>query len=86
MSIACKELCGYDLRRPHLTCLLCRRRRWHYGKLDHRQFHWKDESKRLLIPNDCLTYVLFIDNNRRFASVKTRLLKTVLSFAEFLAN
>jgi hypothetical protein len=86
MSFACKKLCGYDLRRPHFTCLFCRRRRWHYGKLDRRKFHWKDESHRLLIPNDSITYVLFIDNSRRFACVKTRLLKSILTFAEFLAN
>lgn len=33
-AMACRPLCGFDLKRPHFTCITgCRTRRVYYGKL-----------------------------------------------------
>jgi hypothetical protein len=67
----CVNLCGYDLRRPHLTCGCCG---WRLVK----------EGKRKPV-EPCTVYFLTIMHNRRFP-LKNWLLKRWLSVAEYLAN
>jgi len=85
MSFACRKLCGYKLRRPHFTCLFCRVRRFFYGKLDRKKYHYNSKM-RIVLPEDYITYVLFIDNKRHLANVKALVLKRLLTVCEWLAN
>jgi hypothetical protein len=69
----CRSLCGFDLHRWHLTCLLsCLLRRVHYGKMPAK------------IPVQ--GYVLWIHKGRRFERVKQVLLKRLMTIAEQLAK
>jgi len=69
----CRPLCGFDLRRWHLTCLLsCLLRRVHYGRMPAK------------IP--VKGYTLWIHRGRRFERVKALLLKRVMTMAEQLAK
>jgi len=69
----CRSLCGFDLHRWHLTCLLsCLLRRVHYGKMPAK------------IPVQ--GYTLWIHKGRRFEPVKQLLLKRLLTIAEQLAK
>ena len=69
----CRSLCGFDLHRWHLTCLLsCLLRRVHYGKMPAK------------IPVQ--GYVLWIHRGRRFEPVKRVLLKRLMTLAEQLAK
>jgi len=85
VSLACKRLCGHDLKRPHFSCLYCRIRRFFYGKMDPKQYHYNSKM-RLVMPEDYTTYVLFIDNQRRFEAVKAAILKRLVTLCEWLAN
>jgi hypothetical protein len=70
---SCRSLCGFDLRRWHVTCIFsCLLRRVHYGKMPPK------------IP--VRGYVLWIHLGRRFECVKTPLLKRVMTIAEQLAK
>lgn len=73
-SPKCVDLCGYELRRPHLCCWsgACRLPRVKAGKLP------------AVIPVD--VYFLGIHTTRKHAWLKRWLLKKVLSIAEILAN
>ena len=69
----CRSLCGFDLRRWHLTCLLsCLLRRVHYRKLPAK------------IPVQ--GYVLWIVKGRRLECVKAALLKRLLTICEQVAK
>lgn len=69
----CRPLCGLPLKRVHFTCLFCRLRRVHSGKMPAR--------------NQAHTYALIIQDQRPLAAVKDLLLrKIVLPIAEALAN
>ena len=69
----CRSLCGFDLHRWHLTCLLsCLLRRVHYGKMPAK------------IPVQ--GYVLWIHQGRRFERVTRPLLKRWMTIAEQLAK
>jgi len=69
----CRPLCGFDLHRWHLTCLLsCLLRRVHYGKMPAK------------IPVQA--YVLWIHRGRRFERIKAALLKRLMTVAEQLAK
>lgn len=85
--MACSSLCGYtnEMRRPHLTCLFCRVRRFFYGKLDRKHFRY-NRLMRVVMPQDCETYVMFIDKKRRHAKLKAAILKRLLTLCEWLAN
>jgi hypothetical protein len=72
LGLACWTLCNLGLRRPHWTCMHCDSRKAYYG----RGYH-----DRIRIS----TYVLYIDENRRFAVLKAILLKKLLSVCEGLA-
>jgi hypothetical protein len=87
MKFACHPLCGYgkEMKRPHLSCLFCRVRRLFYGKMDRTRYHY-NRYMRVVVPQDCTTYVLIIDNKRRLANVKAAILKRLLTICEFLAN
>jgi hypothetical protein len=86
MSFACKKLCGYTkMKRPHFSCMFCRVRRLFYGKMDKKRYHY-NRKMRIVMPQDCTTYVIFIDNKRRFANVKAAILKRLLAICEWLAN
>jgi hypothetical protein len=72
-GFACRiGLCNLGLRRPHWTCMHCDSRKAYYG----RGYH-----DRIRVS----TYVLYIDENRRFAVLKAVLLKKLLSVCEGLA-
>jgi hypothetical protein len=85
--MACSPLCGYtnEMRRPHLTCLFCRVRKFFYGKYKGKVFHY-NKLMRVVMPGDCSNYVLFIDNKRHLAALKAALLKRLLTICEWLAN
>jgi hypothetical protein len=69
----CRSLCGFDLRRWHLTCIFsCLLRRVYYGNMPAK------------IPVQ--GYVLWIHRGRRFERVKAALLKRVMTIAEQLAK
>jgi hypothetical protein len=53
--------------------------------MDPKKYHY-NSLMRLVIPKDETTYVLFIDNGRRNATIKSKLLKACLELAEWLAN
>ena len=71
-GFACRSLCNLGLNRPHLTCMHCDSRKAYYG----RGYH-----DRIRIS----TYILYIDENRRFAKVKGIVLKKLLPVCEGLA-
>jgi len=71
-GFSCRSLCNLGLRRPHWTCMHCDSRKAYYG----RGYH---DSIRIS------TYVLYIDEDRRFAKAKGFLLKKLLSIVEGLA-
>jgi hypothetical protein len=83
----CSSLCGYtdEMRRPHFSCLFCRVRRLFYGKMDSKRYHY-NKIARLVFPQQCVTYVLLIDQERSFKRVKDALLKKLLTICELLAN
>jgi hypothetical protein len=83
----CHSLCGYtnEMRRPHLSCLFCRVRRYFYGKMDTKQYHY-NRLMRIVMPRDQTTYILFIDNKRKHEGMKRPILKWWLTIAEWLAN
>jgi hypothetical protein len=86
MSFACRKLCGYtEMKRPHFSCLFCRVRRFFYGKMDKTCYHY-NKQMRIVMPQDCTTYVIFIDNKRRLANIKSAILKRLLTICEWLAN
>jgi hypothetical protein len=53
--------------------------------MDPKQYHYNSKM-RLVMPEDCTTYVLFIDNQRRFEAVKAAILKRLVTLCEWLAN
>jgi len=72
-GFACRKLCGLNLKRPHMTCLYCVSRKAYYGK-DYRPV------RRIS------TYILNIDEDRRFAKGKGAILKKLLTICEWLAT
>jgi hypothetical protein len=67
----CVNLCGHDLRRPHLTCNVCRYRKIQKGKLPP------------LVP--VRVYVLSMGMNRQFERLQGWLVKKLLALVEFVA-
>jgi len=73
-AMACRPLCGFDLKRPHLTCIAgCRIRRVYYGKLPN-----TIELDRIEF------YELRVLKRRRFNRLKDILMKQALSLIENL--
>jgi hypothetical protein len=72
-TMPCRPICGYDLKRVHLTCLICRARRVFSGKM----------SEKVELED---AYTIFIAKRRHLASVKSILLRRLLSICELLAN
>ena len=69
----CRALCGFDLRRWHVTCIFsCLLRRVHYGKMPAK------------IPVQ--GYVLWIHQGRRFERIKAPILKRLMTIAEQFAK
>lgn len=86
--MACTSLCGYtnEIHRPHWSCaFFCRIRRFFYGKMDPKKYHY-NRYMRVVLPEDQTTYVLFIDNKRYLANLKAAILKRLLTICEWLAN
>lgn len=84
-GFACQPLCGHSLRRPHLTCLVCRIRRVYYGKMSStfkaRMYRVllrirKDKEGRLYAD----FYELTAIKGRRFEKQKTILMEKLLKF------
>jgi len=67
----CVNLCGHDLKRPHLTCRVCRYRKIKDGKLS------------VLVP--VTVYVLSMGRNRRFERFQRWLVKKLLALVEVVA-
>jgi hypothetical protein len=94
MPLPCKKLCGHDLKRFHVTCLVCRFRRAYVGKyraryLDHARVECRmiyDKRGYYIVPRKGYCYVLTVDGDRKNRRIKDVLLKRVLSVAEILAN
>jgi hypothetical protein len=83
----CKVLCKHNLKRFHWSCLYCRIRRYFYGKMDKKKYHYNRYLGVVMpTPDKTQTYVLIIDGNRRFAALKGAILKRWLTIAEMLAN
>jgi hypothetical protein len=60
--MACSSLCGYadEMRRPHMSCFgWCRIRRYFYGKLDLRKYHY-NRFMRVVVPVNCENYALLL--------------------------
>jgi hypothetical protein len=51
-----------------------------------RQKYRYNSLMRIVLPEDRTTYVLLIDNQRRFARVKAIVLQRLLTICEWLAN
>jgi hypothetical protein len=69
----CRALCGFDLRRWHVTCIFsCLLRRVHYGKMPTK------------IPVQ--GYTLWIHQDRRFERIKAPILKRLISISEQFAK
>ena len=80
--MACRALCGMELKRVHLPCVTyCRMRRVYYGKLP--ALNEVEEIYTIMIPKDgCLApYMLFILKNRRLAAVKRALFRWAVGLA-----
>lgn len=76
-AMACRPLCGFDLKRPHLTCITgCRIRRVYYHKLPD------------INPLDRVVRFEFrVLKRRRFARLKDLLMKEAISLIDnFLCN
>jgi len=84
--MACSSICGYtgEMRRPHLTCLWCRRRRLHYRKLS--PGYHLNRFMGVVFPPKSYSYVIIVDETRRFKRLKSFLLKRLLTICEGLAN
>jgi hypothetical protein len=87
IRMPCHSLCGHSqhMHRPHISCLFCRIRRLCYGKMDKTKYHYNSKL-RIVMPQDCETYVLFIDRKRSHEKIKEILLKRILTLAEWLSN
>jgi hypothetical protein len=75
--MACRALCGLDLRRPHLSCLLCNIRRTYYGL----------QPQRRKVHVHMINYKPFHDVGRDFPeTIRYFCFKAAISIAEFFAN
>lgn len=98
----CSSLCGFttEMRRPHISCIWCRQRRFAMGKMDPDKYHTNRyiAGGRIVIPTNKKEYVLFLnppisgmymlvaDENRRFLQVKKLLLERLVSWIQKLAE
>lgn len=71
-SPKCVDLCGYELKRPHLTCGCCGWRLLKGGKIGPVEA--------------CTPYFLTIMRDRGHRWLKSRVLKLLCSMAEYVAN
>jgi hypothetical protein len=97
-SMPCKTLCRHNLDRFHFSCLYCRVRRFHYGKMDPNKYHYnrflgavlpnkpEDMEPYTFFLSDTASYTIIIDKMRRFAKIKDVLLKKLLLIAEKYQN
>jgi len=71
-SPKCVDLCGYELKRPHLTCGCC---------------GWRLLKEGRIGPVEaCTPYFLTIMQNRGHRWLKRRILKLLCSVVEYVAN
>ena len=73
LGLPCRVLCGFDLKRVHLTCLHCRARRVASGELPP------------LFPVYLHFWTVPVQG-RRFALLKDQLIKWLASIIELLAD
>jgi len=102
-SLPCSPLCAeklkkYPPKRPHLNCLTCLERRYHYGKLDkvdyvklkaNQRFMMVQPYSPVILPKNSRWYCLIINNTSASGlkrHVKGFLTSTFLSLAEVFAN
>ncbi len=77
----CRPVCGLDLRRVHFTCLHCRIRRIHSGKIP--PLNELEDTHTILVPRDDLLwpYTIYIFKNQKLAAIKRVLLKQFIRTA-----
>lgn len=97
-SLPCTKLCQRNLKRFHLSCLMCLIRRYHYNKVDRDDFVKFEKGEKFMmpiyamqptvLPTHMVRYYLIINNNGGLlkSRIKHVLLKPLLSIAEVLAN
>jgi hypothetical protein len=85
-KMPCRTLCRHPLGRFHWSCLYCRIRRFFYGKMDQKKYHYNRYMGVVINNRQPAPYIIFIDPDRKLAAVKDKLLKKVLTLAEMLAN
>jgi hypothetical protein len=71
-SPKCVDLCGYELKRPHLTCGCCGWRLLKEGKIEPVEA--------------CTPYFVTIMSGRGHGWLRRRVLKGLCSLAEYVAN
>ncbi len=74
LRFGCNQLCGFKLKRVHLTCLHCRVRRVSEGKLP------------CSIPVSVHLFTICRSPTRRFGRVKDFLIKQLKSLIELLSD
>jgi len=72
IPLACYTLCGWDLRRPHLTCLHCRIRKVWYGKM-------KEKT-----PVDVI--IVTVAKKQRYKNLKAAIRKVLFTLAGWTFN
>jgi hypothetical protein len=78
----CRPVCGLDLRRVHFTCLLCRIRRVHSGKIP--PLNELEDTHTILVPRDgqLWPHPIYIFKNQKLAAIKRVLFKQLIRTAE----
>lgn len=80
--MACRSLCGMELKRVHLPCVtFCRIRRVYHGKLP--ALNELEEIHTIMMPKDghLAPYMIFVLKCRRFAAAKRILFRWMVRFA-----
>jgi hypothetical protein len=77
----CRPVCGLDLRRVHFTCLLCRIRRVHSGKIP--SLNELEDTHTVLVPRDgrLWPHTIYIFKNQELAMIKRVLFKQLIRIA-----
>lgn len=99
LSLPCRDaVCHKPLKRPHLHCLTCPERRYHYNKGNAREIFIPLKPKQqvwvmnvmspAVFPKNVLVYNLPINLEANFFKrvIKHVFLKPLLSVAEVIAN
>lgn len=77
----CRRVCGLDLRRVHFTCLLCRIRGVHSGKIP--PLNELEDTHTIMVPRDgrLWPHTIYIFKDQKFAAIKRVLFKQLIRTA-----